>query len=183
MQNLPELIRWRARVTPDLPAIWFEGRQMTFRELDRRSNRVANALIERGVLPGDRICILDQNHDEFFEVIFGIAKAGAVYVPVNWRLAPPEVLYVVNDAAAKILFAGSAFAACVEKIQSEFKTVHTVISFSSESATWESYKSLCEGRAETDPYREILDSDTTWQLYTSGTTGSPKGAELTTSNL
>lgn len=183
MQNLPELIRWRARVTPDVPAIWFEGRQTTFRELDRRSNRVANALIERGVLPGDRICILDQNHDEFFEVIFGIAKAGAVYVPVNWRLAPPEVLYVVNDAAAKILFAGSAFAACVEKIQGEFKTVQTVISFSSESATWESYQSLCEGRAETDPYREILDSDTTWQLYTSGTTGSPKGAELTTSNL
>jgi acyl-CoA synthetase (AMP-forming)/AMP-acid ligase II len=76
MQTLPELIRWRARVTPDIPAVWFEGRQITYRELDRRSSQVANALIERGVRPGDRVCVLDQNHTGFIELMFGLAKAG-----------------------------------------------------------------------------------------------------------
>ena len=63
MYSLPELIRWRARVTPDISAIWFEGQSQTYRELDRRASQVANALIARGVKPGDRICVLDQNHD------------------------------------------------------------------------------------------------------------------------
>jgi long-chain acyl-CoA synthetase len=97
MQTLPELIRWRARVTPDIAAIWFEGQSITYRELDRRASQVANALIARGVKAGDHVCVLDQNHDMQIETIFGIAKAGAVFTPVNWRLAAPEVCFVVND--------------------------------------------------------------------------------------
>ena len=72
MQDLSELIRWRARVTPDVVALWFEGRQTSYRELDRLSSQVANALIDRGVKPGDRVCVLDQNHDMLFELSFGI---------------------------------------------------------------------------------------------------------------
>src|SRR5262245_59340394 len=123
MPTLPELIRWRARVTPDIPAVWFDGSQITYRQLDARSSRVANALIERGVRPGNRVCVLDQNHDRFIELMFGVAKAGAVYVPVNWRLAAPEVSYVVNDSEAKLLFVGGNFCQTIEDIEDELRTV------------------------------------------------------------
>ncbi|MGH8247407.1 MAG: long-chain-fatty-acid--CoA ligase, partial [Gammaproteobacteria bacterium] len=183
MQNFPELIRWRARVTPEIPALWFEGRTTSYRELDRRSNQVANALIDLGTRPGDRICVLDQNHDEFFEVIFGIAKTGAVFVPVNWRLAPPELGYVLNDSGAKILFVGGPFCQAVQEIQNELKTVEKIISFSTGVPAWENYALMRAAYSEADPEVEIDAGATAWQLYTSGTTGNPKGSELTTSNI
>jgi long-chain acyl-CoA synthetase len=183
MPTLPELIRWRARVTPEIPAVWFEGTQITYRELDRRSSQVANALIERGVRPGDRVCVLDQNHAGFIELMFGLAKAGAVYVPVNWRLAPPEVSYVVNDSEAKLLFVGGSFCQIIEEIEDQLKTVRKIVSFSGGSDAWESYALMIDGASEEDPQVQTAESETTWQLYTSGTTGRPKGAELTTSNL
>ncbi len=183
MQSLPELIRWRGRVTPEVPAIWFEGREITYEELDRRSSQVANALIDHGVQSGDRICVLDQNHDLYFELLFGIAKASAVFVPVNWRLAPPEVAYVVNHADAKLLFVGGPFCQCVEKIQNELKTIQRIISFAGGSGSWEQFETMRDSFPADDPRVETHASETTWQLYTSGTTGSPKGAELSTANL
>src|SRR6185436_19293715 len=93
-QGLNELIRWRAQTTPELPALWYEGREWTFRDLDARSNRVADALVRAGVKRGDRVAILDKNSDRYLETVYGIGKAGAVFVPVNWRQAAPEVAYV-----------------------------------------------------------------------------------------
>ena len=183
MQDLPELVRWRARVTPELSAIWFEGRELTYRALHLQSNRVANALLQYGIQPGDRICVLDQNHDMFFETIFGIAKAGAVFVPVNWRLAPPEIEYVVNDAEAKLLFVGGAFSEAVESVQGGLSSVNRIISYSEDRPGWDRFDTMRDAASDSDPQIRIDPSRTTWQLYTSGTTGHPKGAELTTSNL
>jgi long-chain acyl-CoA synthetase len=183
MYTLPDLIRWRGRVTPDIPAIWFEGQSQTYRELDRRTNRVANALIERGIKPGERICVLDQNHDMQIELIFGIAKAGAIYIPINWRLAAPEVRFVVNDARARLLFTGNQFCAIGEQIQHELTTVKQIISFAGGPDTWEKYTAMRDAAPDSDPHVPIIPSDTVWQMYTSGTTGSPKGAEIMTSNI
>ena len=76
MRTVAEMLRWRARQHPDRVALSFEGRDTSYRELDLRSNGVANALVAAGLQRGDRVCVLDKSHDAFFEALFGIAKAG-----------------------------------------------------------------------------------------------------------
>jgi acyl-CoA synthetase (AMP-forming)/AMP-acid ligase II len=183
MYSLPDLIRYRGRTTPDIVAIWFEGRQQTYRELDRRASQVANALIARGVKPGDRVCVLDQNSDLQIELIFGIAKAGAVLVPVNWRLAAREVRQVVDDAEAVMLFAGGPFVAIAQQIQGDLTTVRHIITFDTGPDEWERYAAIRDAEPGSDPWVPIVATDTVWQVYTSGTTGAPKGAEIMTCNI
>ena len=76
-------------------------RQITFAELDERSSRAAKAFRAAGVGFGDRVAFIEKNGAEYFEVTFGLAKLGAVCVPVNWRLAPPEMLQIIEDAHAQ----------------------------------------------------------------------------------
>ena len=183
MKTVAELIRWRARIHPERIAVVHADRETTYRELDRASNRVANALRAAGVAPGERVCVLDTGHDRFFELLFGIAKAGAVFTPVNWRLAPPELAFVVDDAGARVLFVGSDFAPVVESIQSDLKTVRTIVRFDTGPAAWRDYGAWRDAVGDGDPRAESAEEETAWQLYTSGTTGQPKGAELTHQNL
>src|SRR5205823_14582100 len=103
---LADLIRHQAAVRPERVATIFEGRQTTYGQLDRRASRVANGLLARDAAPQTRVALLDKNSDQFFEVLFGAAKARAVTVAVNWRLAPAEIAYIVNDAMAEVLFFG-----------------------------------------------------------------------------
>jgi long-chain acyl-CoA synthetase len=85
------LIRSHAEARPGKTAIAFAGRDVTYADLDRRSNQAAQALRAAGVGTGDRVALIDRNGPEFFDLLFGAAKAGAVLVPVNWRLSPPEM--------------------------------------------------------------------------------------------
>jgi acyl-CoA synthetase (AMP-forming)/AMP-acid ligase II len=189
MKTVAEIVRWRARLHPGREALWHRGRRTPWEVLDRRSNRVANALARAGVRPGDRVCVLDKGHDAFFEVLFGIAKAGAVYTPVNWRLAPPEIAYVVNDARAPVLFVGDAFGDAVARVEDELDPVRVIVRFDADgdgepaSAAWIRYTDFCGEEPDWDPRRDTAEDATAWQLYTSGTTGHPKGAELTHRNL
>src|SRR5262249_11280668 len=111
-----DITRHHAKIRPDRVAIHFEGRHTTYRELDRRANRVANGLIADGVRPQARIAYLAKNSPAFFDLWFGAAKADVVPVPINFRLAPPEVTYVVDDAGADILFVSADFYPLVEKV-------------------------------------------------------------------
>src|SRR5690349_5916571 len=95
--TVADIVRVRAAATPDALAYVLDGRTLTFAELDDRSSRVAQALAAAGVGAGDRVAILDKNCLEYFEVLFGAAKLNAVLVAVNWRLAPPEAAFIVND--------------------------------------------------------------------------------------
>jgi acyl-CoA synthetase (AMP-forming)/AMP-acid ligase II len=164
-------------------ALWFEGRELSYRELDRAANRVANALIRVGLEPGERVCVLDKGHSAFFEVLFGIAKAGGVYTPVNWRLAAPELAYVLNDSRAPVVFVGEAFTGALASVEQELAKVRTLVRWGDGPDSWPSYQSFLADAPDTDPMRDGGDHETAWQLYTSGTTGHPKGAELTHSNL
>ncbi|MCG8590841.1 MAG: fatty acid--CoA ligase [Proteobacteria bacterium] len=183
MKTVAEILRWRARLAPEREALWHAGRSITYAELDRRASQVANALLAAGVQPGDRVCVLDKGHDEFIEVMFGIAKAGGVYTPVNWRLAPPEIAYVVNDAEAKVLFVGEAFHPAVAAIESELAKVRVIVRWGEGSNTWSTYADFVGEASASDPRCDTAEDETAWQLYTSGTTGHPKGAELTHANL
>jgi long-chain acyl-CoA synthetase len=183
MRTLAELARWRAGYHPDRVALEYAGRHTTYAELDRRASRVANALIRVGVRPGDRVCVLDQGHDHFFETIFGIAKAGAVYTPMNWRLAPPEMAYLVEDAGARVLFAGPLFADAIRSIESRLTSLSTIVCYADADERWQPYERWRDAAPADDPRRDADEDGSVWQLYTSGTTGKPKGAELTNRNL
>jgi len=113
MTGLADIVRQHASQRPDTAAIVHAGRTTTYAELDRTSNQVANGLVAEGIAPQARVAHLDKSSDIFFELLFGAAKANAVMVSVNWRLAPPEMLHILNDAQAEILFVGDTYEADV----------------------------------------------------------------------
>jgi acyl-CoA synthetase (AMP-forming)/AMP-acid ligase II len=175
--GLADIVRIHGRQQPDTAAIVYAGRTTTYAELDRAASRIANALIADGIRPQTRVAHLDKSTDQFFELLFGVAKANAVMVSVNWRLAPLEVLHIVNDAEAEIMFVGEEYFPVIEAIRDELKTVRRIIAFGKPFETWQ------EAQPAIDPLLPARPTDTAVQFYTSGTTGLPKGAELINRNF
>lgn len=147
----------------------FEGRTTTWAELDRRSNQVANGLRSLGVEPGDRIAVLARDDDHGVVVAFGCAKAGAVLLGINWRLAPPEVEYILEHAEATVLFMGPD----QQDAPPDLPNLRHVISLRDEEFT-----SWRNGLDDSDPMLSQEAGDAAVQMYTSGTTGRPKGVVL-----
>ena len=114
---------------------------------------MANGLIAEGIKPQARVAHLDKSSDLFFELLFGVAKANAVMVSVNWRLAPPEVLHIVNDAEAEILFVGEEYFPVVEKIRDELTTVRKIVPWA--AATADSSRGATAARADPAVVRRI----------------------------
>ena len=168
MHTLPELLRWRARRHPELIALQDATTATSYGELDRRTTALANGLIGRlGVKPGDRVAILDKNSAAYLELMLALGKAGAVAAPVNWRLAPREVRTVVEDAKATLCVVGEEFTASADGITTRVA----------------GFDELPRDDSAPDPRRDVDPAEVVWQLYTSGTTGVPKGAMLTHENL
>jgi len=181
--SLADIVRRHAADRPAAAALVHAGRKTTYAALDRAASRVANGLITEGIKPQTRIAHFDKSSDIFFELLFGVAKANAVMVSVNWRLAAPEVLHIVNDARAEILFVGEEFFPVVDKICDELKTVRKIVAFGTRHPGWESFDVWRDRHADADPGLPAGPGDTAVQFYTSGTTGLPKGAELTNANF
>jgi long-chain acyl-CoA synthetase len=157
-------------------------RTLTYADMHRASSRVAQGLLAEGVGPQDRVAFLDKNGPEYFEVLFGGAKINAVNVAVNWRLAPAEMEYTINDAGARVLFVGPEFLPHLDAIEGRLGTVKKVIVLG-RHARHESYPEWLARQAARDPGYDSAPDDVATQLYTSGTTGLPKGAMLTNRNL
>jgi long-chain acyl-CoA synthetase len=175
-------IRDQAAERPDALALTFQDRALTFADLDERSSRVAQALRDAGVGEGDRVAFLDKNCPEYFDTLFGAAKLNAVDVAVNWRLAPPEIKYTVNDAQAKVLFVGEEFVPAIDEIESQLETVQKIVVLG-KHPTHENYEDWIARYEPVDPGVESQPDDVAFQLYTSGTTGLPKGAMLMNCNM
>src|ERR1700732_2049835 len=137
--TVADVTRHHARMRPDQVALHFEGQKITYDALDRRANQAAQGLIAAGVTPQARVAILAKNCPAFFELWFGAAKANAVLVPVNFRLAPPEIAYVVNDAKAELLFVGSDFHALVGSVERELGTARELRALDGQRPTWPDY--------------------------------------------
>src|SRR5215467_4292956 len=137
--SLADIVRRHAADRPDIAALVHAGHATSYAALDRAASRVANGLVAEGIKPQARIAHLDKSSDIFFELLFGVAKPTAVMVSVNWRLAAPAVLHIVNDAKAEILFVGEEFFPLVDKIRDELKTVRKIIAFGAQHPAWESF--------------------------------------------
>jgi acyl-CoA synthetase (AMP-forming)/AMP-acid ligase II len=182
LKSVADIPRIHAKEQPDAVALDYNDRITTYAELDERTNRVAQGLIAAGARPGARVGYLGKNIDRYFEVLLGAFKARAVIVGVNWRLAPPEIAYVLNDADCEMLFVGKDFYAIVEKILPDCPKLKTVVAMDGGHALWPSFEQWRDAQPATDPMLPIATDDDVIQLYTSGTTGHPKGVQLTNAN-
>ena len=182
-KTVQELFNWRVEQTPDLVAHKFLDRETSYKELDHLSNKVANGLIKEGCKPDTRIAYYGKNSDYFFEFLVGTMKSATVAVGVNWRLAPPEVVYVLNDSASEVLFVGEEFYPVIEQIKDEIPQIKKIIAVDDTHETFESYIAWRDSQADDDPGISTSLDDDIIQLYTSGTTGHPKGVQLTNQNF
>jgi len=183
IKTLADIPRHYAASHPDQVVMIFGERRTSYRALDQAANRVANGLIAEGGRAGSRVALLDKNTDRFFEVMFGAIKAGEVLVPVNWRLAPAEIVAIVEDARAEILFVGPLYFDVVDKIRADLKSVRKIVALGGSRPGFEDYDSWLAGQSDRDPRRPVGGDDVAIQLYTSGTTGLPKGVMLTHDNF
>jgi len=181
--NIGELLTKRALITPDREGLVCEDIRVTFLEMNERANRLANAMKNLGVGHGDRVSMLAFNEPEYFDMLFGLGKIGAILVPINYRLAGPEMQFIISNCEPKAMVFGQEYAEIVNSIRNDLP-VKDYIAISNDSPEWAmSYKSLIDEASKEEPEITGGDDDTLTILYTSGTTGQPKGAELTHLNF
>ena len=172
-----DAVRDYAETRAEQAALVFDGRITSFAELELRARRVANGLVSLGLKPHSRVAILTGNNDCFFEIWLGAALGNFVLTPINARLAPPEVTYILNDSQAQVLIVDAPFRDLVESIVGDLTTVRHLMSLNTHGE-WPTY-SLWRDEQSSDPLQVTIDpAETMVQMYTSGTTGFPKGVEL-----
>ncbi|MEE2778189.1 MAG: long-chain-fatty-acid--CoA ligase [Acidobacteriota bacterium] len=184
--NVGLFLAKRAELSPNMEGFIDAdtGRRFTFSEWNRRSNRTANALVAQGVKKGDRVALLLMNSIEYMESFFALAKIGAVCVPLNWRLVPEELSFILRDAGAETLIFGEEFLAPVEDLRARGRGeqgthlerwIH--VGSAERQPEWAAAYDELQG-AEPDSEPEIRggEDDVLYIMYTSGTTGLPKGA-------
>ena len=181
--SIGDVVRFQAQEQPDAVVFTFEGDEMTYAALDAGSNRAAQALASKGVSKGDRIAYMGKNSHLYFEILVGAAKLGAVMVPVNWRLAPPEVAYILNDCQARLLFIGPGFDELAGKIRDDLEHVELILGSEKAEGDFPGYPAWRDGFEPEDPKVPCAEDDDALQLYTSGTTGHPKGAIMTNGSI
>jgi len=180
---LGEMLARNARKYPDREAIIIKDRRVRFKELDERVNRLANALVAKGIKKGDKIGILMTNRIELLEVVFAAAKLGAVNVPLNIRLSPPEIGYILTNCDAKILFFGENFAETVTKFKEGVPLIENFIVTGKAAGDFQDYENFLSAGDAAAPRIMLSDEEDAFIVYTSGTTGKPKGARLSHKNI
>ena len=173
MVNLSSFIRYHARRTPQKVAVIYQDERVTFAELLARIEAMAGYLAARGIGPDDVVAVLMKNSIAFLEIAFAVSHLGAVFLPINFRLAADEVEYIAGNAGAKLLFADAEFAAAVKNISSA-----TFLDATAQAGT----TALAAGYAPAAMHVRKAD-DLFRLMYTSGTTDRPKGVMHTYSNF
>jgi len=183
MPHLADIVRHQAKIRPNEIAMWFEGQETSFAQLDSRSNGVANGLIAAGINPNDRVAYLGKNLDVYYEMLFGTVKSRAAFAVMNYRLAAPELQFVLDDSDAVILFVSEDFYDLAKQVLPDCPKLKTIIAIEGGHDNWADYTAWRDGHSTDDPNLTSDLQDDVVQLYTSGTTGLPKGVQLTNKNF
>jgi len=177
-----DLLKKRSELTPEREALFdlHTGKHYTYADLNKRANRTANFLQERfNIQKGDRVSILAQNCLPFVDLLFGLGKIGAIFAPLNWRLTAHELVYIVNDLQPTVLICGPEYVSVLDEMRHEISVEYLIALENASIPGAESYELLLGQASELDPEYPIIDeNDGYCILYTSGTTGKPKGAIL-----
>ncbi|UWE04314.1 class I adenylate-forming enzyme family protein [Laceyella sacchari] len=180
MTTIGKLLDARAALSPRLEALVSHGERITFQEYKEKVNQLANYLLDLHVEPGDRVAFICKNTYAFPIIYLAAVKIGAIAVPINTRLKPAEVRYIVEDCQAKILFYDEEFR---EALTSLPPCVEKVIRAAVGEEMDEHFKSIFEIASTKEPAATVTEWDTAMIIYTSGTTGQPKGVMCTHANV
>jgi len=184
--DLSDWIKCHADTTPDKPAILFEGGEISYASLSRRIESCARVLVDGlGIRPGERVAYLGQNSPEQITLLFACARVGAILLPLNWRLAAPEHVQLLRHASPRVLMVDSVFTEHVNAMRGQMDSI-PLVGYGSVGDGWASFselEKLAHGKSSTNqPYgsgeTEASEGDGLLLCYTSGTTGTPKGALL-----
>ena len=177
--NLGRILRVHAKNYPQKTAVkdW-KGEARTYSELDIRTNKLANALLNIGLRKGDRLAVMLHNCVEFVEISCACAKVGVVVVTISWRSVSSDIEYIVNNSDAKAMILQTEFCDVVNSIRSKLRGIAEemmIVVSREQQAKYVNYENLLENSPASNPPLDISEKDTWFQIYTSGTTGVPKG--------
>ncbi|MEW5811928.1 MAG: fatty-acid--CoA ligase FadD5 [Actinomycetota bacterium] len=182
-QNWANQLTRHALMQPHATALRFLGATTTWADLERRVSALAGALHRRGVGFGDRVLILMLNRPEFIETTIAVNKLGAIAVPVNFRMTPPEIAFLVSDCGAAVVVTEPVLAGVATAVRDLDATLHTVVVAGADTdGAVVGYEDLLAENAPC-PVTDVPDDSPALIMYTSGTTGRPKGAVLTHNNM
>lgn len=179
---LGELVDRNARKYPEKIAVIFGAHRFTFAQFRERVNRLANALLGAGLVKGDRLAVLAKNCHQYMEIYFAAAKAGLTVVPLNYRLLGAELAHIVNHAQAKLFIFQAGYTELIKSIRADLDSVKDYVSLEPVGDVYQDYEGWQASYSTDDPKVEVAEEDTICIMYTSGTTGRPKGALMTQSN-
>jgi len=182
--RIGDLLTRAARCYPDKEAVVFEETRLTYRQVNERTNRLAAALTDMGVKRGDRVGVVCHNSHNFTEIFFACAKIGAASTNLNWRLSPKELAFLINDAGPDIVFFSKRFEYLFEPMKADIKKKTRFVAVDGVFAKdMIDYEKLIAKYKPDEPRVTVAEDDTVLLLYTSGTTGRPKGVMLTHKNM
>ena len=180
--NIGLLLSKRALINPDREAFVDSksGLRLTFEQLNNRCNSLANALVKLGIEPGDRVALALMNSVEFLEAYFAVAKIGGIVVPLNWRLVSDELEFILKDSGSETLIFGEEFVGMIADLHSrgdktDVKNWLQVSADNNNSNFAKDYEGFRNQESNTEPEIRAKEDDLLYIMYTSGTTGLPKG--------
>jgi len=176
--NTTDFLNIATAICPDKDAIVFEDKRYTFSQLNERVNRLANGLKKLGVKKGDRVSFIQVNCNQCVETYFAVAKAGAIYLPLNFRAKEKELAYMLNAAEAIVLIAGERYIPLIESIRPELHYLKHLVSIETKHPDMHYYEDIIKTSSPDEVVTDIDEADTTILMYTAGTTGFPKGVML-----
>lgn len=178
VRTVPDIVRYWASRTPHKTALTRGTSERSYRELDERSNQIANAIVAAGARPGSSIGFLGKNAIEFFEVWFGATKAAGAIAPLNWRCTAAELTQLVDDAQPSVVFVSVEFADTMHEVQRMSGARFETVSFDPECPGTDQLSAWLEEHDTADPRVPLTGDLPALLAYTSGTTGLPKGVQL-----
>jgi fatty-acyl-CoA synthase len=176
--RLHEFMEYFARETPDSPCVEMGDVSYDYAAANAFCNRLAHACLATGMAKGDRLAWLSKNCIEEMLVFYGGSKVGVVPTPINYRLAPPEWAYIIDDSGASVLIVEQEFCAGIDSVRNKLPGINRFICLDGSPLGWESFSDWLDAQQDSNPNHQIEWSDDLYQMYTSGTTGLPKGAVL-----
>ena len=183
MYTLADIPRKSALYFPEKEAVVFEDTRLTYRQLNCRINRLANALTKMGLKPGNRLTVLAENTHKYLEIYFAAAKLGLSTTPLNFRLSDDEIIHILNDCEATCFFVGDGYEERALKMQDRLKTIDAWIALDQKMPDYILYEEMLNDASEAEPEVEVGENDLAVLMYTGGTTGLPKGVMLSHRNI
>ncbi len=178
-----DILGQNAKKLPHKTALVYQDTRLSYLELNQRTNRLAKALLGLGLEKGDRVAVLANNCSQYVEIYFATAKDGLPIVPLNTNLDVDGLAYIINDSGANTLIFSDNYSEVVDSLRRELKTVRNFIVLGQALEGQEAYEDLLSEHTPDEPQVAVSEDDTAWILYTSGTTGPPKGVMLSHKNL